>query len=683
MTDLAEKYRPHGFAAVVGQEQAITKLRAQLGSSRPQPVLISGAAGSGKNTLGLIYAKALLCAQASGVEACGSCGNCNSFVSKTATDYTYFPVGETSTVDDVLGLIQKVKLAPWEAKHRVALLDEVHDLSTRAFEALLSVLEAPPRWSTFILLTNKPKKIPDPILQRLVEIQVHPLTPEIGTRYLQTICDAEGLESEPEALLLIHAATEGSPRKMLRIIEAVRSLGRISEENVRQELRLDVADALTAYSQALVEGDLQRQIDVIDSWRLLPSDKCRLIHHYMTFVYFNIVRRIERPDAIMRGFRSGMMEDFSRFVEAAQDRLDVEKNQIWQDVIGRFGPSGSQTAHQLMMIVSSVHDMLSAPQIPRGRISPKPILEARLRVAQPPARTVSNAMWRSVKAIWDAGSFLPQQYGALFNVRLSIYHKGTSERDHVQGSQMVSDLTHQIGMRLADRWPGASKGKYHWIYRHEADGEGRLVTRLLIAVPDMLAQDVITWMNERFFSSRRNLLDGTGFSYSYRLSGSAAARLRFHWYSIRILSRTLDPQVTARGRDGDLVPLVDLLNIPRRLCKEQGQILCQQARGSSHSLGPNRKKYAAADFVDFLSALNDRAWAHIDIGWELDEHVSRKKETERRARLREAIRAKFQGHDKLTVKRLAEEMANLKFGLSNDPKQMLRGWQGWWAEVKK
>lgn len=677
MTDLAAKYRPHSFADVVGQEEAVRDLKLQLASDDPRSVLITGASGSGKNTLGFIYARALLCGHASETEACSS------FELKNATDFTYFSGGETSKVDDVLNLVQNAKRGPWTAKNRVAVLDEVHELSGRAYTALLSILESPPRWSKFILLTNKLTKIPTTVSSRLLEIQVHPLTAEIATRYLKTICDSEGLESEPEALLLIHAASEGSPRKMLRIIESVRSLGRISEENVRQELRLDVADALTAYSQALVEGNLQRQINVIDSWRLLPSDKCRLIHHYMTFVYFNVVRRIERSDAIMRGFRPGMMEDFSRFVEAAQDRLGIEKNQIWQDVIGQFSPSGSETAHQLMMIISSVHDMLSAPKIPRERILPKPALEARLRVAQPPVRTVSFAMWRSVKAIWDAGSFLPQQYGALFNVRLSIYHAGLSERDHVQGSQMVSDLTHQIGMRLADRWPEASKGKYHWMYRHEADGEGRLVTRLLIAVPDMLVQDVITWMNERFFSSRRHLLDGAGFSYSYRLSGSAAARLRFHWYSIRILSRSLDPQITARGRDGDLVPLVDLLNIPRRLRKEQGRILCQQARGSSHTLGPNRKKYAAADFVDFLSALNDRAWAHIDIGWELDEHISRKKEAERRARLREAIRAKFQGDDKLTVKRLAEEMANLKLGLSNDPKQMLRGWQGWWAEVKK
>jgi DNA polymerase-3 subunit gamma/tau len=146
MTDLAQKYRPKKFADVAGQPKADAWFRRQVTSKEARSVLVSGPYGTGKTTLGLLYAKALFCEATEDGEPCGACGGCKEFgdTGRGFVDFHRFECGERSTVEEVKGLVDMARAAPWIGKRRVLLLDESHNLSRRAFDALLRVVEFPP-----------------------------------------------------------------------------------------------------------------------------------------------------------------------------------------------------------------------------------------------------------------------------------------------------------------------------------------------------------------------------------------------------------------------------------------------------------------------------------------------------------------------------------------------------------
>ncbi len=179
-------------------------------------------------------------------------------------DFQRFECGENSKVEEVKNLVDMARVAPWIGNRRVLMLDEIHNLSRRAFDALLRIVETPPAWATFIFLTSKPEALPAALRSRLTHLELGLLTAESATRFLVRICQAEGLAYDASGLTLLQAAVGGQPREMLRAIEKVTEFGAISETNVRLALNLDFLDRLTAYSHALLVGDLKRQLALMD-----------------------------------------------------------------------------------------------------------------------------------------------------------------------------------------------------------------------------------------------------------------------------------------------------------------------------------------------------------------------------------------------------------------------------------
>ena len=520
---------------------------------------------------------------------------------------------------------------------------------------------------------------------RVTHLELGLLTAETATRFLVRICQAEGLAYDASGLTLLQAAVGGQPREMLRAIEKVTEFGAISETNVRIALNLDFLDRLMAYSHALLDGDLKRQLALMEEWAETPSRKLGFLHQFFVFNYFVAVRHQDRDDPIMRGLTTECRETLLHGMTERACRLHLDEELFWENAIAALASWDRLNEHEFVMVLSRFNRLTNALPDPLGSqtiLRSIPRAGHKLRIARAAVGSGTNPgnylPWREIRPFWDAGSFLPQHYGALLNLRLTIRHAEIKILDHDAGAELISDLTHELGMRL-NEWRPDSNPHFHWMYRHEADEEGHLVTRLMMSIPEGHLAAAVHWIRTRFFARR---FASEGFSdlpIALRDSRNSERLLRFHWACIRALSRNLDPALLERSEDGERVPLVDLLRIPHRWRGPTVTVQCAKSRGASKSLRRSAQRAGAAERMPFLSALEDRAWQAMDGGWELLEHRDRAAEVQRRHEAEGRVRGLFAGDDDLTRARCAEEIARLRARYPLDPKERLRSWEGWWG----
>ena len=369
MTDLTQKYRPHRFGDVAGQPKADAWFRKQVTSKEARSVLLSGPYGTGKTTLGLIYAKALFCEAPEDGEPCGTCDRCKEFgdIGRGSPNFSLFGCGEHSTIEEVKCLLETARIVPWIGKRRVLMLDEIQNLSRRAFDALLRIVEMPPPWATFIFLTAKPEVLPAPLRSRLTHLELCLLTPEAAIRFLATICQADGLAYDASGLALLQAAVGGRPRELLRALENVSEFGAISETNVRLALNLDFLDRLTAYAVALLDGKLERQLALMEEWAETPSRKLGFLHQFFVFNYFVGVCHLYRDDPIMRGLPGKSRETLLQGMAERACRLQLHEELFWENAIAALAPRDRLSEHEFAMVLDRFNRLMNSLPDPRRK----------------------------------------------------------------------------------------------------------------------------------------------------------------------------------------------------------------------------------------------------------------------------------------------------------------------------
>lgn len=215
------KYRPQLIS-----ELDSTKVRENLEkilSSKdfPHAFLFSGPKGLGKTSSARIVAKAINCKEKKSIEPCNRCEDCLSITNGTSLDVIEIDGASNRGIDDVRSLRETIKLSPSQLKYKVYVIDEVHMLTTEAFNALLKTLEEPPKHAVFILATTEPHKVPATIISRTIQIKFFKANSEETIRSLTRIVKAEGLEISNESLDLIAKISEGSFRDATKILEQV------------------------------------------------------------------------------------------------------------------------------------------------------------------------------------------------------------------------------------------------------------------------------------------------------------------------------------------------------------------------------------------------------------------------------------------------------------------------------
>jgi DNA polymerase-3 subunit gamma/tau len=255
---LARKWRPRNFASLIGQEHVVRALRHALQEQRlHHAYLFTGTRGVGKTTLARILAKCLNCERGISAEPCGNCSACIEIDGGRFIDLLEVDAATNTKVDEMRQLLDTAQYAPTRARYKVYVIDEVHQLSGHAFNAMLKTLEEPPEHLKFILATTDPQKIPVTVLSRCLQFNLKQMPRAAIGAHLARVLEAEAVPFEPEALPLIGRAAAGSMRDALSLLDQAiaHGGGRIGLEDVRAMLGVIDETYLPRLIEAVVRED--------------------------------------------------------------------------------------------------------------------------------------------------------------------------------------------------------------------------------------------------------------------------------------------------------------------------------------------------------------------------------------------------------------------------------------------
>jgi DNA polymerase III subunit gamma/tau len=262
---LARKWRPQTFDAVVGQDAITRTLKNALASGRvAHAYLFAGPRGVGKTTTARLLARALLCPERKGAEACGTCAACRD--TSLSVDVIEIDGASNRGIEEIRTLRENVKYAPSRGRYKVYIIDEVHQLTEAAFNALLKTLEEPPPHVVFVLATTDPRDIPATVLSRVQRFDFRPIAPDALAVTLEHILTEEKIAFEPAALPTVVRAAEGSLRDALSLLDTAIAYGngRLDAETTAGLLGTTAPAEVRAFAAALLAHETAPALEAID-----------------------------------------------------------------------------------------------------------------------------------------------------------------------------------------------------------------------------------------------------------------------------------------------------------------------------------------------------------------------------------------------------------------------------------
>ena len=264
---LARKWRPRDFASLVGQEHVVRALRHALESQRlHHAYLFTGTRGVGKTTLARILAKCLNCETGVTPQPCNKCSACTEIDAGRFVDLLEVDAATNTKVDEMRQLLETAQYAPTRARFKVYVIDEVHQLSGHAFNAMLKTLEEPPEHMKFILATTEPDKIPVTVLSRCLQFNLKQMPPDAIVAHLESILQKESVAFEPDALPLLARAAAGSMRDALSLLDQAiaHGGGKVGAASVGDMLGAIDQGHLARLLEAVASGDAAGAVKVAD-----------------------------------------------------------------------------------------------------------------------------------------------------------------------------------------------------------------------------------------------------------------------------------------------------------------------------------------------------------------------------------------------------------------------------------
>src|ERR1044071_5823964 len=264
----ARKYRPQAFDTVVGQSHITTTLQNAIKNRQlAHAFLFCGPRGVGKTTCARILAKTINCENPTPEgEACNTCHSCKSFNEGTSLNIHELDAASNNSVDDIRSLVEQVRFAPQAGKYKVYIIDEVHMLSSSAFNAFLKTLEEPPSYAIFILATTEKHKILPTILSRCQIFDFKRITPADTVEHLQEIIDKEEIKADKAALHLIAQKSEGCMRDALSILDKIAGFtnGQLTYGATMEHLNMLDADFYFKLVDHLLSQDVSGTLLLLD-----------------------------------------------------------------------------------------------------------------------------------------------------------------------------------------------------------------------------------------------------------------------------------------------------------------------------------------------------------------------------------------------------------------------------------
>jgi len=293
---LARKWRPKGFEDVVGQEHVTRTLRNAIEINRvAHAYLFVGPRGIGKTSLARIFAKALNCEKGPTPHPCNVCSMCTEITAGNSLDVLEIDGASNNGVDQVRDLRDQVQFAPARSRFKIFIIDEVHMLSTAAFNALLKTLEEPPPHVKFIFATTEGDKVLPTIISRCQRFDLRRIQTPLIVERLRTICDYERITIDDDALLAVARGAEGGMRDALSSLDQLVSFkgGELTEDDVLAVFGLVSRKSLEDLATAILKGDMPEILRLVDAFDSSGKDMRRLtvemMEHFRNLLIYQYV----------------------------------------------------------------------------------------------------------------------------------------------------------------------------------------------------------------------------------------------------------------------------------------------------------------------------------------------------------------------------------------------------------
>lgn len=329
---LYRKWRSQDFNEIVGQSHIIKTLKNAIAQDRiSHAYLFCGPRGTGKTSIARIFAKALNCEKGPTADPCGKCSNCTKIRDGHAPDVIEIDAASNRGIDEIRDLREKVRYAPIEGRFKVYIIDEVHMLTSEAFNALLKTLEEPPAQVVFILATTEPSKVPITIASRCQRLDFVRIPLAEVKSQLNKIAKTEKFELEEKALDMVARSGEGSMRDSISLLDQLVSFAgkKISFDDVVTLLGCADEGMLFSMADAIIAGDDKKALELlrggIDQGRSAPQIVKDLLNHFRNLMF----AKVEAEDLLE------LTRDYQLRIKEQSQKLDLNTVKLVMRALSR------------------------------------------------------------------------------------------------------------------------------------------------------------------------------------------------------------------------------------------------------------------------------------------------------------------------------------------------------------